>query len=165
MSNGKSKRVDMMKITEQFGFYEDESLQAISLPYSSGFEATIILPKKSGKDEVHKIAANLSASWGKLSKSFESEKVALQLPKFKLGWKANNLVPNLDLKSASSVNADFSKMTSNPAGLYIQQVIHQVFLEVNEEGTEAGAASSSKMAERSSPTSMNVDRTFLFMIR
>jgi hypothetical protein len=64
-------------------------------------------------------------------------------------------------------NADFSPMTGTPNGLFISKVIHQAFVEVNEEGTEAAAATAVSMSRsRSSevPIEFNCNRPFIFII-
>ncbi|NEP83803.1 MAG: serpin family protein, partial [Okeania sp. SIO3B3] len=64
-------------------------------------------------------------------------------------------------------NADFSGMRSIPPELYIDEIKHKTFVEVNESGTEAGAATSITMGVRSVeiPVDMLVDRPFFLTIR
>ncbi|MEQ8172747.1 MAG: serpin family protein, partial [Candidatus Eremiobacterota bacterium] len=62
--------------------------------------------------------------------------------------------------------ANFSKMCLNKDNLYISQVLHKTFIEVNEEGTEAAAVSAVLMADSvSKPFSMVCERPFFFVIR
>ena len=65
--------------------------------------------------------------------------------------------------------ADFSGMSDDPNGLYISKVIHQAVVEVNEEGTEAAAATAVVMMKRCAlreppPEEFKCDRPFLFVI-
>jgi serpin B len=60
--------------------------------------------------------------------------------------------------------ADFSKIRSS-GGLYISKVKHKSFVDVNEEGTEAAAATAVEIREVSLPPTFVVDRPFVFAIR
>ena len=77
----------------------------------------------------------------------------------------------MGLRQAFSNDADFSKMTDNPMGLKITEVIHQAFVEVNEEGTEAAAATGVMMAAECAfedppdPKVFRADHPFVFLIR
>jgi serpin B len=61
--------------------------------------------------------------------------------------------------------ADLSGIGGQPGDLYIDQVKHKTFLEINEEGTEAAAATSVGIRTVSLPPSFRVDRPFFFVIR
>jgi serpin B len=75
---------------------------------------------------------------------------------------------DLGMKAAFS-DADFTGMSSKGEDLYISQVLHKAFVEVNEEGTEAAAATAVIIKERVSaprePVTFRADRPFVFTIR
>jgi serpin B len=98
--------------------------------------------------------------------------VQIDLPKFKYEFKSllNDPLTELGLGEAFTPEADFSRIT--PAtDIWISRVIHQTFIDVQEEGTEAAAATIVEMVERSSPGGgavaipFKVDRPFLYLIK
>ncbi|GFZ98625.1 serpin family protein [Okeania sp. KiyG1] len=76
----------------------------------------------------------------------------------------NDVLKSLGMEIAFNSGADFSKMLSNSSGLYIDEVKHKTFVEVNEKGTEA-AAVTSVAGFRGPPSEMLVNRPFFFAIR
>ena len=81
----------------------------------------------------------------------------------------NDPLKNLGLEEAFRTDADFTKITP-PGGIYISRVIHQTLIDVQEEGTEAAAATIVEMRDGSSggeyvPTYFKADRPFLFVIK
>jgi serpin B len=94
----------------------------------------------------------------------------IDLPKFKYGFKGllNDPLINLGLGDAFSGQADFTRI--NPEGnIFISRVIHQTFIDVQEEGTEAAAATIVEMrynsTEGGSPIFFKVDKPFLYLIK
>lgn len=98
-------------------------------------------------------------------------KVEVFLPKFRLEMASllNDKLQGLGMEDAfDESRADFSGMTPARPGLYISKVVHKAFVDVNEEGTEAAAATAVIMAIKSVMSANPVfraDRPFLFMIR
>jgi serpin B len=95
--------------------------------------------------------------------------VDVVLPKFKYGFKdlLNDPLITLGLGPAFSDAADFTKIVAG-GGIYISRVIHQSFIDVQEEGTEAAAATIVEMIESSAGGAANTfhaDRPFLYLIR
>ena len=97
-------------------------------------------------------------------------KVEVSLPKFKVTWGAASLKPQLKalgLKNAFTEDADFGAMSPKEP-LLLNDVVHKAFVEVNEEGTEASAASvvgMGLMAGIGPPTPVfRADRPFVFLI-
>jgi serpin B len=108
-------------------------------------------------------------SWDSWFNATYPANVLIQLPKFKYGFKAllNDPLINLGLGIAFTESADFSNITPG-GGIFISRVIHQTFIDVNEEGTEAAAATIVEMLESSvpsGPTPFRADRPFLYVIR
>jgi serpin B len=94
--------------------------------------------------------------------------IRIELPKFTYGWKdlLNDPLINLGLGIAFGGGADFSRITPG-AGLYISRVIHQTFIDVQEEGTEAAAATIVELLETSAPAEplFRADKPFLYIIK
>ena len=106
-----------------------------------------------------------------LKKTKLSNDIHITLPKFKLhqSYLLNSVLKELGIKDAFDPNlANFSKMTHEKKSLFMSKVFHKSFLEVNEEGTEAAAATGLMMGITSMPKkklSFNANHPFLFFIR
>jgi serpin B len=90
----------------------------------------------------------------------------VQLPKFKLesSFGLGRTLAGMGMPLAFSAKADFSGMDGS-RDLYIGEVIHKAFVEVNEQGTEAAAATAVVMRALSMPSQFIADHPFLFLIR
>ena len=104
----------------------------------------------------------------RLSDTAESE-VMIRLPKFKMtcAFELSKILGAMGMPSAfSDLSADFSGMTG-ARDLFISRVIHQAFVDVNEEGTEAAAATvvAVELTAVSEPWVFQADHPFLFLIR
>ena len=164
-------RVDMMHQAGRFRYVEDGAAQTLELPYQGGDLAMVIVLPRS-KDGLTQLEGSLSLSKleGSL-KTLASRRVEISLPRFKL-------TAECELKGALSAlgmpvafdpsHADFSGMTGKRE-LAISAVVHKAFVEVDEKGTEAAAATGVAMARMSavmtSPPVFRADHPFLFLIR
>ena len=141
--------------------------EVIELPYGGGvFAMTIVLPRP-GRT-VNDLIATLSvAEWARLIGQLTDRELPLMLPRFTLRWKGEL---NEELKSLGMLAAfgggDFTPMSA-PFGrdLFISRVLQKSFVDVNEAGTEAAAATSVEVGVTSAPAVTRVDRPFLFAIR
>lgn len=102
---------------------------------------------------------------------YPQEKVNLQVPKFKLEHKtelSNHFKEMGAHLPFDDRQADFTGINENPQGLYISKVVHQAVVEVNEEGTEAAAATGvimmTRMAIIDEPRDFICNRPFIFVI-
>ncbi|MBU4023372.1 serpin family protein [Patescibacteria group bacterium] len=133
----------MMRRTDEeaeFNYAENNELQILEMAYSGEeISMLILLPKD---DDLERLENSLSAkSLLEWKKGLKEQRVEVYIPKFKFETKyfmANDL-KEMGMPIAFSGSADFSGMTGDK-DLLISQVIHQAFVEVNEEGTEAAAA-------------------------
>ena len=134
-------KVDFMRKTEQLLYYENEEYQFISKPYkASDMSFCIILPKKLfGIDDIEKNMNN--DFFDKILDSTYRTKTSLSIPKFKLesSYVLNEALKNAGLKSAFSCQADFSGIIKKDP-LMLGQVIHKTWIEIDEDKTEAAAA-------------------------
>ena len=172
LANGDEKQVPMMKQQRWYPYYRGENFQAIRLAYGDGqMSMYIFLPDR--ESDLNILLENLNAEgWENWMSQFHSREVSLVMPKFKLeyGKTLNEPLKALGMDIAfDSRLADFSRMASLEFGnLYIEKVVHKTFVEVNEEGTEAAAATSVEVGVTSvppPPISFSVDRPFFFAIR
>ena len=164
--------VPMMDQTHRFPYAETDDCQILELPYvGDGLSMLVILPKD--RDGLAGIEARLSsdflAAW---RERLAEREVHVILPKFKMTWGAallNGPLQALGMVDAfSKTKADFSGMDGRPDWLYVGLVLHKAFVEVNEEGTEAAAATAVVMKYRSipkPPPEFRADHPFLFLIQ
>lgn len=159
----------MMVQEKRFRYFENDDFQAIDLPYGDEkFSMTIFLPKPQFDmgtliDRLNQ--ENLNSWIGKLSKRSGT----LYLPKFKIeyGLSLKKALSALGMGIAFTDKADFTKINRD-GGLFISEVKHKTFIEVDEEGTEAAAVTSVGMMITSvGPADfvMRIDRPFILMIR
>ena len=171
LTSEESIQVPMMTQTQQFGYYENNKFQMLGLPYVGGNLSMILLlsQKVDGLAELEKTltVANLQR-W--IARLFEME-VEVILPKFQLNsqFRLDETLKSLGMVDAFDPrSANFAGMDGNKAWLYIGAVVHQAFVNVDEEGTEAAAATAVVMKARSAPPpipTFRADHPFIFLIR
>jgi len=170
LSDGTQKQHPMMSQSGKYRYYENDSFQAVSLPYGKGrLSLYVFLPRKNSNLEAFQQQLS-SESWQQWMNQFSMRNGSVQLPRFKFDYdvELNNALKALGMESAFSDKADFSNMSSGSVA--ISKVKHKTFLEVNEEGTEAAATTSVGMVATSvrtpqEPFQMTVDRPFFCAIR
>jgi serpin B len=171
LSDQSTYQVDYMNVSGNFQYTGNEAFTAVELPYGdSAFSMLVMLP--SYANTVNDLVNMLDM--GKWEEWFENSRytgVHVELPKFKYEFKELLNIPltNLGLGIAFTDLADFSKMSASTP-LCISRVIHQSYIDVQEEGTEAAAATIVEMVELStqgggSPIYFKVDRPFLYLIK
>lgn len=150
-------------------FGSGDGYQAVALPYKGNLaEMVIILPDPGGFESVE--SALDAEKFAAILDELSPVDLTLYMPKFEF-------TDDFDLKQVLSVmgmplafdndNADFSGITKAEQ-LYAQQALHKAYVLVNEEGTEAAAASVIIMMPVSlpmPPQELRIDRPFIFMIR
>lgn len=168
--DGKKIDVPMMNQTGEFKYMETEDFQGLELAYvDEELSMIIFLPKKFdglGELENTLTSENLSKWMAKLRK----QKVIVSVPKFKMTseFALGEVLKSMGMTEAFSGNADFSGMNGK-RDLFISAVIHKAYVDVNEEGTEAAAATAVVVgvtAVRPVPTPVfRADHPFVFFIR
>ena len=171
--SGTVVQVPMMQRTDEdavYGYAESGLLQALSMPYESdgGKELSmlVILPKG---DDLETIEASLdAAALADLRQGLGSRQVMVYFPKFttKTKYSLPSTLSAMGMPTAFSGAADFSGMDGT-RNLAISDVIHQAFLEVNEEGTEAAAATAVviRLTSAGEPAPVfRADHPFIFLI-
>lgn len=172
---GGGKKLDKVKLmhqTNDFSYYEGDTLQALALPYE-GYELSllVLLPKKpEGLPELEKslTAAKVEEWVGKL----KGYNVNVTLPKFKFSTdiQLNEPLQALGMRKAFEPNgADFSGMTGK-RDLFLSAAVHKAFVDVHEKGTEAAAATGLTFSVTSAPLPkpkavFRADHPFAFVIR
>ncbi|CAH1108852.1 unnamed protein product [Psylliodes chrysocephalus] len=166
--------VNMMHIKKKFYFKNDEDLDAklLELPYTNkDLSMIIILPnKRNGIDELEAKLANTDLT--KITEDMFRPEVIVSLPKFKIETTIdlNEPLSKLGLAGMFSNDADFSGMLQSPEELKVSKVIQKAFIEVNEEGAEAAAATAVIMVGRCmmipmDPENFVVDHPFIIILK
>jgi serpin B len=171
-AGGAKVGADMMQREGTYSFYEDEDVQVLDMPYERrDLSLVAVLPR--AKDGLGRLEKNLSAAklegWLKAKKDYQ---VDVKFPRFKM-------TQELDLKKALSAlgmplafedAADFSGISTQQR-LKIGFVLHKAFIDLNEKGTEAAAATAVGVVTTSLPLAppqravFHADHPFLFVIR
>jgi len=169
-----AKLVPLMRQTETFSYADDGVVQVLGMPYKGNELSMIaVLPKK--RDGLPAVEGNLRPELlDKWQGMLSPQRVEVWFPKFKLETDYD-LAPDLRAMGMAlafnPTGADFSGMLDPKLGrLFISFVIHKAFVEVNEKGTEAAAATAvgMELASARMPEPVPVfraDHPFLFMIR
>jgi serpin B len=167
VTTDRSVNVEMMNQTKRFEYGETDQMQLLRLPYvSDRFSMLLLLPKPETAIEI--IESMLSVEQLQAWCNYLGYKnVNVSLPRFKLDVSCllKKILQQLGMQDAFDDSiADFSGMADN---IFIASVIHKAFVEVNEKGTEAAAATAVMMLERgiSYPEIFRADRPFLFLIQ
>jgi len=167
----KSIKVPMMQPTSQkstFNYTQNKDLQILEMPYAGeDLSMLILLPLD---DDIEALENSFTieklTEW---KKSLRKRRVNIYIPKFKFETKyfMKKTLSDLGMPTAFTGSADFSGMTGT-RDLKIDKVIHQAFIEVNEEGTEAAAATGISMMPTSMPPPTPIfkaDHPFIFIIQ
>jgi serpin B len=171
---GKTVTAPLMRQTGDFYYAEFPGLQVLELPYAGGdLSMLVLLPRQ--RDGLGNLEAELTAqnltTW---TANLKSHTVVVLLPKFKSTSEFSLAETLADMGMSDAFifgQADFSGMDGRK-DFFVGHVIHKAFVEVNEEGTEAAAATAVLMVAGSMAPSnqppipvFRADHPFLFLIR
>ena len=164
--NGSGIKAPMMRQTESFGYARGTGYQAVELIYDGGeISMVILLPDKGNFDPFEKsLNAELASQ---ISKGLRRERIELTMPSFEFEaqFKLGETLKKMGMSDAFDQQlADFSGMDGTK-DLSISDVFHKAFVLVNENGTEAAAATGVVIGVTSLPPRVTVDRPFIFLIR
>lgn len=155
----------MMEQEGDLAVYRNSAFTAVDLPYGDElFSMTIILPHES--TDLDSLLNELTPeNWAAWMGHFAVQETPLFMPKFKTEYelKMNDVLSALGMGVAFGGGANFNNICEY-CGLYIDEVRHKTFVEVNEEGTEAAAVTSVGIFD-SVPSPIRVDHPFIFAIR
>jgi serpin B len=167
-SSGEIIQTEMMQMLHKevdFNVSWNGEAQLLKLPYKDDdLSMYVLLPNE---NNISSIEAKLNISYiQELENNFSSWRVDIYLPKFKFEQKYNleDILAEMGMPTAFTDNADFSGITESTQ-LNIDKVTHQSFVEVNEKGTEAAAATAvSFMPTSIGSVNFNADHPFIFFI-
>jgi serpin B len=169
---GGAEKVDvpLMWQSGTFGHFDGDGLQALELPYAGkDLSMVVLLPKRAdGLADFEKgLTAERLAGW---LRQLREQEVIVQLPRFKVTaeFRLGPTLAAMRMPLAFGDGADFSGMDGKK-DQYLSEVVHKSFVDVNEEGTEAAAATAVVKAERSGESRLTplfrADHPFVFLIR
>jgi serine protease inhibitor len=166
-----TKSIPLMTLHEKLAYMENENLQAVSLPYGEENEMSmnVFLPKENISLEEFKNKLTYE-NWQKWTSEFQEREGTVLLPKFQLEYEASlkETLQKLGMTTAFTKGANFGRMIEEDDPLWISQVKQKTFIDVNEEGTEAAAATSVEIVTESfnmdGPFRMEVNRPFIITI-
>jgi serpin B len=171
VSPNQNPEVALMSLTADFNYAEVDDLQLLELPYGGDdLRMIVLLPRESNGLKGVEDVLNPPAldRWLALARE---QKVTVFLPKFKLSAQFSLATPlaEMGMTDAFSPNADFSGL-DGARDLSLSAVVHKALVDVNEEGTEAAAATGviirSMAVMRPRPTPIfRADHPFMFLIR
>ena len=152
-----------------------DGVRVLEMPYAGGdLSMVFVLPaERTGAAALPAAEAQLSqASLSRWRSALQEVEVQVQIPRFRMEPPTARLSDHLEalgMPLAFDAQADFGGIATLPGGLYISEVYHKAFIEVNEEGTEAAAATAVVMVTRSArprpePPRFIADHPFLFLL-
>ena len=157
-----------MRLTSDLAYLRADGYQAVLLPYKDSRLAMAVVLPEAGPPAA--LAPRLASGLAPLLTGATRQSVALSLPKFRqrAGFGLIPVLQQLGVQDAFTSAADFSGITS-AVRLFIGAVVHQAYIDVDEQGTEAAAATAVAMRPMAlrrgpEPVRMIVDRPFLFAI-
>jgi len=168
VSGGSQLEVPSMSQAETHKVYQGEGFTMVELPYGQGnFVMDVILPDtQSGTSFFTNVNESDFNEW---TKSLSPRKVNLYMPRFKYKYKKtlNEILADMGMTIAFTDIADFTNIAEAP--LHIDSVLHQTFIETNEEGTEAAAATAVIVVlttnELDTTLLIDINRPFIYIIR
>lgn len=173
VSKVSAPKVPTMFQEGRFNYQEDGQMQMLELPYvrksgeKGGLTMVIILPNEG--IPLTTVEGNLEQLRSRLTIPFKRKTVAVYLPRFKVETSVE-LIESLQklgmTEAFSRERADFAGMNGRK-DLFLDQVLHKAFVEVNERGTEATAATAIGAVEKGvvQIIEFRANRPFLFVIR
>lgn len=177
--DGEEVKVPMMRQEAWFRYAASEGWEVIELPYVGGSAAMVVLVPPRGQFKGYEKRLDLRV-FTRLLGLMSATKVRLTMPKFKFDWGGSleETLAQMGMGDAlDSKAADFSGMNGERCNeaprqcLYIGDVLHKAFIGVDENGTEAAAATAVVMPMGAGPpgpeqvVEMRIDRPFIFAIR
>ena len=165
-ADGTTAEVSMMWREAGVDHVATSEYSAVDLPYgNTAFTMTVVMPNT----DIDTFAESLDqAKWNALVSGLGSSSLEVYLPKFRIEWERllSDDLKELGMSLAFTPDAaDFTRMSPFGRDLFITRVLQKTFVEVDEAGTEAAAATLVGVGVTSMPPSFRVDRPFLVVIR
>ncbi|EDW48403.1 serine protease inhibitor 42Dd [Drosophila sechellia] len=151
-----------------YGYFEDLGCTALEMPYQdSDLSMFVLLPQE--RTGLYAVAEKLkTVNLVDLADKLTVEEVHVKFPKFKVDYSLElaEKLKQLGITKMFTDEAEFGNLLESPEGIFVSKVLHKATIEVNEEGTEAAAATGMIMMTRmmTFPLQFQADRPFLYVI-
>jgi serpin B len=173
LGGGRQAQAALMHQTGEFGYHDGGTFQALELPYAGKrLSMVVLLPRRpEGLADLER-ALTIDKLAGVFA-ALRQQSVVVTLPRFKMAaqFKLKEALSGMGMPAAFSPGADFSGLIGRQPPVALADVVHKAFVEVNEEGTEAAAASAVDVCTLGLPTArapaavFRADHPFVFLIR
>ena len=172
--NGEVHEAEFMYSQEEF-YLEDKSVTGFRKPYKTQrYDFVALLPKE-GLEIADYVNGLTGVQLEQVLNPMENIYVDVKLPEFKSGITIDmsHVLKFMGMENAFHMeNADFTKMGSSAENIYINQVLHKIYIEVTPQGTKAGAGTVVEMTEGAASEveveverkQVYLDRPFIYMI-
>jgi len=164
-------KTDFMYRHDEVKYMENQTLQAIEIPYANGGYSMVIMLPKDGIDIVSFEKTLSEEKYSEIVGALAPTKVEVFLPKFRAEYEAELkvLLSQMGMPLAFSNDANFTRM-SQEDDLKIDRVIHKAIIDVAEEGTEAAAATAVIIVRKTAAVDeqkivFDANRPFLYVIK
>ncbi|XP_050092124.1 serine protease inhibitor 42Dd-like isoform X1 [Anopheles aquasalis] len=171
ISATESLDVPMMNIKKHFGYnnFEDKGFSALELTYN-GSDVTMLVLLPNERDGLAALEEKLpSLNLAEITSQLYKQEVEVFLPKFKIEFSLdlNDDLTELGMGRMFTDSAEFPELLEGNEPLKVSKVVHKAFIEVNEEGTEAAAATGMIMMLRCLPMHpyFTADHPFVYFLR
>ncbi len=171
VAGAKKIQTASMHQTASLRYAETQTEQLLELPYRGNqFALLVLLPKE--RNGIGRLEKRLTPQYlDTMLRGLSQQQVQVVLPKFKIEQSFSLIQPLVKLgvrKAFDPGQADFSGMYAGDDRIHISDVLHKAYLDINEQGTEAAAATAVVMtysAQVVEPKVFRADHPFVFMIR
>jgi serine protease inhibitor len=167
LSDGSQKTVPMMNMEDTLNYYSNDLFRAVELDYGRGNYSMVLMMPNLEKSTDDIVQALTPENWNLWTEGFHKTDIILSMPRFKFDYEKtlNEILMDMGMGIAFSSFADFTGI-NHYGELEISYVKHKSFVEVNEEGTEAAAATIVAIKEVSYlDNNMIFNKPFIFAIR
>lgn len=166
--DGTAQSVQMMSSEESL-YLEDDKAKGFIKPYKNNkYSFVALLPKESGEEAFYDYIESLTPENVRdILQNVEKVEVETSLPKFSSEYSLSmqNVLESLGVKEAfDGAKADFSMLGKAEDNIYISQVVHKTFIEVDENGTKAAAVTGVEVDTECEHPSVYLNRPFVYMI-
>ncbi|MCD6414723.1 MAG: serpin family protein [Candidatus Diapherotrites archaeon] len=180
LESGEKVEVPMMSVDDDFNYAEADGIQILEMDYQGGkISMLVLLPLKENMYSMHRRVGDTSFNISYLESILTEEKLQewrgklrkrellVYIPKytFETSYSLVDYLKSMGMKKPFSLSgADFSGMDGTK-GLYLRDVLHKAYVKVDEEGTEAAAATAVLVAMVAVPEKFRADHPFIFIIQ